>query len=155
MAKFDLGKKITFASNSLSQKARNVSEVSGLKGQINAEQTKINNYFQSLGKQYYDHADEYQIPELKELVDLIKESEQKIDSINRRIFELENARVCPNCGIQIQEGTIYCIGCGVRLDDYMTQSRSKESAPPARHCVACGAVIPDFAVFCTKCGTKQ
>ena len=155
MAKLDLRRKFTFTSNTLSQKAKNMSEVSAIKSQINTEQNKMENYFLNLGRQYYEHAEEYQISELRELVGLISESESKIESLRQRISDLENAKVCPSCGIQIEEGTIYCTNCGVKMDDYLTQQKVQGAGPAARFCKSCGSEIPDFAAFCTKCGAKQ
>lgn len=155
MARLDLKKKLTFTSNTLSQKAKNMSEVSGLKSQINAEQNKVENYFLNLGRQYYEHAEEYQIAELRELVGLISESENKIEILKQRISDLENAKVCPNCGIQIEEGAIYCTNCGIKIDGYETRQKEQAPGTAPRFCKSCGSEIPGFAVYCTKCGAKQ
>ena len=72
-----------------------------------------------------------------------------------RISDLENAKVCPNCGIQIEEGTIYCTNCGIKIDGYETRQKEQVSGTAPRFCKSCGSEIPGFAVYCTKCGAKQ
>ena len=154
MAISGFGRKITSTRNTLSQKAKNLSEVSSLRGQINTEQNKMENYFLNLGKLYYEHADEYQLSELSELVNLISESENKINHLNQRISEIENAKLCPNCGVQIEEGTTFCTNCGVKIEGYSADNK-KEADLDVRRCKSCGAEIPGYATFCNKCGARQ
>lgn len=144
-------------SNSITQKAKDISEISALKGQVSAEQKKLESYYQNLGKLYYEHSAEYPVPELEELVRLIGESQKKIEELNSQVSTIENARVCPKCGARIEEGMVYCIGCGARLEDLLNAERQEHSAQTSeeRFCINCGAKVPAKAAFCTKCGTRQ
>lgn len=144
-------------SNSITQKAKDISEISALKGQASAEQKKVESYFQNLGMLYYEHSAEYPVPELEELVRLISESKKKIEELNGQISGIENAKVCPKCGARIEDDMLYCIGCGARLEDLLNPAQQEQSAQNSeeRFCINCGAKVPAKATFCIKCGTKQ
>ena len=55
------------------------------------------------------------------------------------------AKVCSNCGAQIQDGTKFCGKCGQKVP--------VETSEP-KVCPNCGATLQDGVKFCGKCGQK-
>ena len=147
-------KKITVTSQTMVQKAKGMADITGLKGQISDEQKKIDKYYQSLGKLYYNLKHEEPLPELSELVALITSSYYKIEELNKTISAIENIKTCPICGTPLEDDMIFCVGCGTKIQ----RPDNIEKNPPeqeSKFCINCGCKIPIEAAFCTKCGAKQ
>lgn len=150
-----IGKKISVTSQSMVQKAKDVADITGLKSQISEEEKKIDKYCQNLGHMYYDMKKNEPLPELEELVAMIKGSYHKIDVIRENITSIENTKTCPVCGAVLEKDMAFCVGCGTKVQ------REEQAAGPAggavkmKYCVNCGGKIPESSLFCTKCGAKQ
>ena len=155
MAIFDgIGKKITVTSQTMVQKAKGMADITGLKAQISDEQKKIDKYYQSLGKLYYDLKHGEPLPELSELVALITSSYYKIEELNKTISAIENIKTCPVCGTPLEDDMVFCVGCGTKIQR-PDNAEKNPSEQETKFCINCGCKIPAEAVFCTKCGAKQ
>ena len=144
--------------NSFSQRIKTSQEISGLKNKIKAEQKKIESYYTNLGKVYYETCRDEAHPETQELIGLIRNSFAAIDGFNEQIAAIEAVKCCPKCGTPIEEGAVFCTGCGVRLSDVLQPEEPEapaEEEPAFKFCVSCGEKLPAAAMFCTKCGAKQ
>lgn len=150
----DLSKKISATSQNVVQKAKGMADITSLKVQISDENKKIEKYYHSLGKLYYDLEHDAPLPELQELVALIRSSYYKIDEINAAISAIENIKTCPVCGAPLEEDMLFCVGCGTRIEKPEGEAPAA-NAVEMKFCVNCGAKIPKAASFCTKCGAKQ
>lgn len=149
----DLGKKISSTSQNVMSKAKELVDISGLKSQISEEEKKINKYYSSLGKLYYDTQKENPTLELSELVGMIQASFNHIDELQLAITEIENANKCPNCGAVVEDDMLFCINCGAKLEKNEPQPEAE--AQPVRYCINCGTQIQADALFCMNCGAKQ
>ena len=87
----EISKKISATGQTVVHKAKGMADITGLKSQISDEQRKIDKYYQNLGKLYYDLQHKDPIPELQELVALIRNSYYKIDELNKMITSIENS----------------------------------------------------------------
>lgn len=150
----DISKKISTTGQNVVQKAKGMADITGLKGQIYEEQKKLDKYYQNLGKLYYELKHDEPLPELQELVALIRSSYYRIDEINAAITSIENIRTCPVCGAVLEKDMVFCVGCGTKIQNPETSGQDA-NAPETKFCVNCGGKIPKTAVFCTKCGAKQ
>lgn len=150
----DLSKKITVTSQTMVHKAKGMADITGMKSQIADEQKKIEKYYQNLGKLYYDLKRDEPLPELQELVAMIKSSYYKIDEIDKAIKVIENTKTCPVCGTPLDDDTIFCVGCGTRIENQNAPVQNN-AVPESKFCISCGSKIPGAAAFCTKCGAKQ
>lgn len=152
MAMFNgVGKKISIKGQNVMTKAKGIADITGLKSQISSEEKKIDMYYRNLGKEYYDRMQEEPLPELAELVGMIKASFQKIEEIKANIAEIENVKTCPVCGMILESDMLFCVGCGTKIE----QMEKDKPQQGMKYCSSCGASIPEFATFCTKCGAKQ
>lgn len=150
----DISKKLSATSQTVVHKAKGIADITSLKSQISDEQKKIDKYYQSLGKLYYDEKKDEPLPELQELVALIRSSYYKIEEINKTIASIENTKTCPVCGKPLEDDMIFCVGCGAKIENPGSFS-DKGVAQDSKFCVKCGTKIPKAAVFCVKCGEKQ
>lgn len=64
---------------------------------------------------------------------------------------------CPNCGIQIENGTLFCPNCGAKVTE--TEAPPPAGDPSGRNeyrgafrCPNCGAPAPFGATVCQGCG---
>ena len=73
--------------------------------------------FAALGEIYFDMIKDSEIDniQVKELVESIKEKNQKIADLKSEIIAAKNKRICPECGANISESSIYCNICGAKL----------------------------------------
>lgn len=142
----DISKKISATSQNVMHKAKGFVDVTGLKAQISEEEKKIERYYQSLGKMYYEMHDAQAPGDLKELMSMIDESFAQIAKIKAEIVSIENTRRCPACGALLEEDMVFCVGCGTKV---------KQEETNTKQCIKCGCRLPAEAVFCTRCGAKQ
>lgn len=150
----DISKKISATGQTVVHKAKGMADITGLRSQISDEQKKIDKYYQNLGKLYYDLQYNDPIPELQELVALIRNSYYKIDELNKTITNIENTKTCPVCGKPLEDNMVFCVGCGSRIEN-PTPAPKESTVPDTKFCVNCGSKIPKAAAFCVKCGAKQ
>lgn len=90
MAFFDeLSKKFTDVSRVVTRKAKEMTDVGGLKIQIADEKRKVNKLYENLGRKYYEvYKDEPQ-EEVAELVNQVKAALEKVDSLEDEILRVE------------------------------------------------------------------
>jgi DNA-directed RNA polymerase subunit M/transcription elongation factor TFIIS len=132
-------------------------EISDLKKQ---EET----LFVEVGRQAFAaNPDGYaQSDELKRIQSNIRDSEEKLEALQREAEEAQRAAEearrakeeadaatrCPSCGSQNPEGTKFCQECGTKL------GAPAEEAGSATRCPSCGNQNPEGTKFCQECGTK-
>lgn len=84
---------------------------------ISTLKSKRSKSFKRLGELYFEKIknDEDLSGEVKELVEDIKEKNEKINSLNEAILSAKNKRVCPVCGAGIDVNAVFCSNCGEKL----------------------------------------
>lgn len=116
---------------------------------IQEEREMQKDYFTSIGHIYYDAvlAHEIEVTEcFEELVNIIKESDQRIQKYELEIQQISNIKICPNCNAEFGMDSIFCSKCGTRL--------LEDSLASVRCCSKCGAELGEEDKFCFCCGTK-
>ncbi len=68
-------------------------------------------------------------------------------------------RVCPSCGKEVQEGQLYCMFCGAKIEGAGAAKTAPNATEPEpktvqKICPHCGAVLEPDDVYCTGCGQK-
>ena len=90
MAFFDeLSKKLSGVSRVAVRKAKEVTDIGSLKLQIADENRKLNKIYENLGREYYDKFRDEAAEELAELVKQVKDSNDKIVSLQDEISRVE------------------------------------------------------------------
>lgn len=73
--------------------------------------------FIALGEIYFEMIKDTEIDniQIKDLVDAIKDKNEKIAELKSEINAAKNKRICPQCGANIDDTSIYCSVCGAKL----------------------------------------
>lgn len=59
-------------------------------------------------------------------------------------------RICPNCGLELEDHMTFCPRCGTKFVD---PQNAREAVPSRGNtCMYCGAALPNGASFCGNCG---
>lgn len=164
----DLGKKITQASQAVSQKSKDFSDVAKLNSAISNEEKKLQSNYYQLGRLYVSkHSEDFE-PDFAALINSIKESEKNITAYRTQIQDIKGVIRCEKCGAEIPNNTLFCSTCGTPVQPkapapssapapapYVAPVQAQGAAPVASTavCQACGKVNPAQTRFCTNCGT--
>ena len=73
--------------------------------------------YEQLGKLYFEAVKNTEIEnkEVLDLVNAIKEKNEKINELNNEINSTKNKRVCPACQAYIDDNAVFCSVCGAKL----------------------------------------
>lgn len=147
MGVFDsISKTITDASQTVTQKSKEMADVVKFNSLIGDEEKKINDIYNKVGKIYLDNYIDEMKPELSDLVGEYKERLQKIEEYRAKVKEIKEIYVCPNCGQEIPNNSLFCPACGTKVE------ASSVSESSYITCKCCGNSLPEGSLFCTSCG---
>lgn len=147
----DLKDKLTEASSTTMQKAKDISETTRLNKVISDSQKQIQGLYSEIGYTVYCTYRENPIPEVAESFRQIDELLRGIEECQSQIKELNTGSICPSCGAKIKQGMKFCSICGSELKlEELNIPKKEETA----YCSECGAPMGADAVFCTECGNK-
>lgn len=138
----EIGKKFS----DMTGRVRENTETAQIRAQVEEKEKELAEIYQGLGKQYFELKVGEPLPELEELINQAKEKLAQMEELQKVLQKMEAGTVCPACGMQVEEGTLFCVYCGARL---------ATETPAEKHCINCGELLPAEALFCSKCGTKQ
>lgn len=112
-----IGESLTIAGKEVSQKAKEVSELTKLKLDIKAKEDYVQKQYALLGMSYYEkHKDEEECEEAEQCF-LISEALEEITRMEAEVMRLQKAAECPKCGAKMPMGATYCSNCGTKMDD--------------------------------------
>ena len=75
-------------------------------------------------------------------------------------LEQQQNKICPNCGVILEDDLKFCRSCGTKIENTL-----KQSTPPGDNqevqkddsadilCPSCGEEVEDSATFCARCGS--
>lgn len=125
-------------------KVKTFGKVTKLKGDISANEAKIEKLCTAIGRLYEEiHRDEYEKVFESEMTQ-IRELRRQIEEMKTQIATLQNVVNCPVCGASVDAGAAFCISCGAKIPQKVA----------GRVCSSCGNIISSDAKFCTSCGQK-
>ena len=184
MAFFEqLGATLNNASNSVTQKTKNFTEVNNLNKAINANQSNIQNLYLEIGRLYYEaHKDEADAVYANQCA-AIREAFANIANLQAQIREKKGIILCPNCGSEVANGVVSCPSCGMQVRQVsvpeqpvnqgqvppVQQPVNQGQVPPVQQpvsgqaasgqsasitCAQCGSQIPSDSAFCPVCGQR-
>lgn len=177
MAFFDkIGETITSASNNVAQKTKEMSEVSNLNKQVNANEGTIQNAYLEIGKIYYANNMSNPDPLYQGNCRLIQESTANVVRLKEQIRSIKGISICPNCGSELSKDSMFCQGCGYRVTPSVPFTPVVPVAPvapvaPAAPVVSVTPVVPvapiqvempvvveaqsqPNTIFCQQCGNS-
>lgn len=149
------------------KKVSDAAELSKIDSHIQEEKEKEKALFMNIGQALY-HNNSGKAEKLGEpfitFFDEIKECERKIMLFRQASFEIKKVSLCPNCGFECEEESLFCPGCGRKIIKISSSFKEEpfsqyDNTIPAKKaeekiCSQCGTKLNDRAVFCPKCGKK-
>lgn len=143
----DLGKKLSQAGQTAVQKTREMTEISRLNGAIAEQERKLSDTYIEIGKLYVLMHEEDYDSKFSVMINLLKESEQKIKDFRQQIQNIKGVAHCEKCGAEIGNNVAFCSFCGTRQPQYLY-----DGTAPLVKCEKCGAMVDATAKFCVSCG---
>ena len=141
--------RLTQASHSTVQKAKDLSELVKLNGTVSSAEKQISELYGKIGFEVYCAYCKAPLPEVSELIQQVTDLHQTIETCKAQIKAINMADTCPQCGAKISKGMAFCSGCGHKLI-----ADEEPAAEKTVSCSNCGAQISADSAFCTSCGQK-
>ena len=161
MAFFDeAGRKIKEAGQDVAQTTRNLTSTMKLNSAISEDEKNLTRLFCAVGQEYFGlHGDE---PEeaLAANIEKIKETKAHIEECKAQLLKLKGHILCPSCGEEIADTSVFCNFCGVKLPEREepseepapTEEAEPIEAPAPLICPECGAAYKKGSMYCIFCG---
>lgn len=127
-----LGKKLSKTYNVASEKAEKVTKQAKLKMNISEYQSKVDEVYLGIGKEFYEkyleHRDNEVALEFIKEFKTIDNYKEKINLAEKEILELKELKICKKCGVQYENKFEYCPKCGTKYEEivYETEIVKKE-----------------------------
>lgn len=137
--------KLTKLGNDVSNKGKNIVEVSNLSGQVRTNEDKIKATMSELGKAFYQKNKDNPPADFADLFKTIKDAEDSIAELTHKIRTMKGNKICPGCNSEVPIGTAFCSNCGSKVED---------PAPLIPTCPKCGKEVKESSSFCENCGEK-
>ena len=85
---------------------------------IASMENKLEKDYSALGKLYFKIVENEEIEDenVKSIVEMIKEKNQKITEIKEEMSANKNKKICPKCLAEIDVGAVFCSACGERIN---------------------------------------
>lgn len=153
----NIGRKVGEAAQAAAKKSGELVEITKLNVNINSEEDKIQKIYTQIGKALYEKYSAAGVAEddIKESFEAVKVHEQNIKNLRDKIMDLKGAKLCINCGAEMEKTQVFCSKCGTKND--VPAPEAAADAPQAAAtvaCPACGSLLQQGSGFCTNCGAK-
>jgi len=148
-----IGKSISEGAANAAKKSGNLVELTKLNMAISGEEDKIKALFTELGEALQDKHEkgEEVSEELLKTCKKIDEIKANIEELKKKIVDLKDVVLCPGCGTELPQETLFCPKCGTKQ---LPIKPKEEAKVPENCCPACKKEVEDGTVFCPHCGHK-
>lgn len=146
--------KMSQAGQSVSKKARDLSEYAKYSSTISESETEIRNLYSEIGYKVYLAYCNNPLPEVAPQIQRITALNKTIEDARAAQKALNDSEKCPRCGTRIRPGMLFCNNCGCKLAEPAPQQGAPAMQAPARFCMSCGAPMAPDAMFCMSCGAR-
>lgn len=111
----DLGKKVSRATQTVTQKGKELAEITKLNFSVSEEEKKIDDNYTKIGKLFVQKIGDRSEGEFLPLVNEIKASEEKISQLKAQINAIRGTAICEKCGAALTDEAVFCTGCGAKV----------------------------------------
>lgn len=113
----NLGETISAKGKEVADKAKNITDIAGLKGQIATCENTIKKNYKDIGEAYYKAHKEDEQPEFAEQIEAIKMAETAIEELKQKISHLKGTKTCAKCGAEVPYDASFCPKCGEKMEE--------------------------------------
>jgi len=107
---------ISMRSKEVADKAKNLTDIANLKGQIVTQENTILRNYREIGRAYYNaHKDDI-TKEFPSEMENIAQAELMIADLKKKISELKGTQKCTSCGNEIPNDSSFCPKCGQKVE---------------------------------------
>lgn len=151
MALFEnLSSKLVQVGQGALQKTKDVTDVARFNSIISDEEKKINNCYYQIGKLYVSlHSNDYE-NDFSSMIEMIHESENKIQECRQQIQNIRGVRRCEKCGAEVSVSAAFCNSCGAEMPIVIAPD-----VEATIKCQSCGNNVKKGMRFCTSCGARM
>ncbi len=134
---------VTEAGNTITQKAKGISEQTKLSGEISKNKARREEYIKKLGEAYYQSQRAGEEADLSELIREIELVDGVLEKLTESLCQLKGIVICEKCGTEVMKGSAFCPSCGTAVKQ-----------PAVIRCPKCSAQLEAGSRFCVYCGAK-
>lgn len=162
-----LAKSVGDGAKTAVKKSEDMVEIAKLNKAITNEEDRIKLTYNEMGKIIYSKYEKDEIieDELIEFCNKIDEFQKNIFTIKQKIAEIKNAKICCNCGAEIELASEFCVKCGAKQEtvnqeddstgsEFDTEHIQEGISDKPKYCPSCGKEIVEDSKFCQECGAK-
>lgn len=134
---------VSEAGNTISQKAKGISELTKVSSEISKNKARRDEYIQKLGEAYYQSRKSGEELDADEMIRELELVDGILDKLTESLCQLKGIVICEKCGTEVAKGSAFCPACGTPVKQ-----------PSVIRCPKCSAQLPGGTRFCVYCGTK-
>jgi len=148
----EIGSKIFSAGQKTSKAFSSMSQVSNLKDSISAEKEKIDQYYATMGKVYFErYGAETDEDPFVSICDIVRESHARIECLEEAMMQIQNTKTCPQCNGICDYDSLFCPLCGHAFP----REQGAKDMDEIKFCSNCGAKLMEGGGFCSACGQQM
>ena len=145
----NIAQELKSTENAVTEKPKEVVEVSDYESSIKTIEEEIKNDFCSFGEAVFNIEKDSLDSAYRMFIDPILAKYEQIEEIKRKIKVTGNKSLCVVCGSEIGENALFCSHCGTKIE-----REKKTNIPKILYCSNCGTALRENASFCVECGAK-
>lgn len=131
------------AGNTITQKAKDISEQTRLSGEISKNKARREEEIKKLGEAYYQAKKKNEPENLEESIREIELIDGILEKLTESLCQLKGIVLCGQCGTEVPKGSFFCPACGTPVKQ-----------PSMIRCNKCGTQMAFGSRFCIQCGAK-
>lgn len=113
----DFSEIISTKSKEAADKAKTLTDIANLKGQIVTQENALLRNYREIGRAYYNAHKNDTEKEFPDEMNNIAKAKRTISELNKKISELKGTKKCASCGCEMANDSAFCPRCGQKVED--------------------------------------
>lgn len=112
-----LGDTIVEAGDTITSKAKEVSEITKLHAKIRTDEAAIKDSYEKIGRKVCELEENEVLPDFTEEKQTVERMKNDIALCWDYIRAIKGVQICPSCGAEVEEDSTYCKACGAKITE--------------------------------------